>query len=457
VTDDVRWARCDGHHLAHRIVEVDPASDVTVVLLTGTFIPIDAMWGDPAHARFLDGLARLGRLVVFDRRGVGASDPVADWGEPILHQWARDAAAVVDAVGRGPAHLVGWEWGAIQALIAAGSCPDQVRSVTVLNGIARPERFEDILGMPLEQIGEAMSGWVTGDAPDHVAGEAPSASVYAPSRSDDHELQRWIDDSGRRGVSPMTAARMWRSCCTPGISVDLGAIRAPLLSLHRRDNEYVTRAHAQEIVDGVANAVLVEVPGTDLAPYGGDVDALVAEIASFITGGTHHVSSWDRQLVAVLFTDIVGSTESAVRVGDERWRRTLDAHDRITAQIVGRHGGRIVKHTGDGTLGVFPLASRAARAALELRDALGEHDLQIRQGIHVGEILDRAGDVAGRTVHIAARVLAQAAPHEILTTAAVALVVDPAELTLTPSRTMELRGFEGTWQLHVLEDAGASR
>lgn len=450
----MHWARSDEHHIAFRVVEQEPQSDITVLLASGIFLPIEVMWDDPGHARFVDGLAALGRLIVFDRRGIGASDPVLDWQEPLIHQWVRDAIAVLEAVDRAPVHVVGWEWGGFQALWLAAERPDLVASVTVFHGLDRPERMEAVFGLPLHEIADLLAGWTTGGEEVEVQGSGLTANIYHPSRAGDPAFERWIDEAGRRGASPATAARMWRSLLTPGTGVDHRAVVAPVLSLRRRDNELVSRSLAQDIADLVPQGVCVEIPGSDTAPYSDDIDALVAEIERFMTGGAPRIRPGDRQMAAVLFTDIVGSTEAAGAAGDAGWRGVLDAHDRIVGRTVDRHGGRVVKNTGDGVLAVFDLASRAVRAAVDLRSQLTSIGVEIRQGIHVGELVDRDGDVAGLAAHVAARVMSAAGPGQILTSATVPLIIDRSWMDFEPLGQTQLKGVSGSWELYAIRSVG---
>lgn len=454
VVGDVRWARSDEHHIAFRVVEEEPRSDITVLLASGMLLPIEAMWDDPGHARFVNGLAALGRLVVFDRRGIGASDPVLDWHEPLIRQWVRDAIAVLEAVDRAPVHVVGWEWGGLQALWLAAERPDLVASVVLFHGLDCPERVEAVFGLPLNEIADLLAGWSTGDLAVEVQGTPLTGTFYHPSRAGDPALERWIDEAGRRGASPTTAVRMWRSLLTPGTGVDHRAVAAPVLSLRRRDNEIISRSLAQEVANLVPRGTYVEIPGSDMAPYSDDVAALVAEIERFVTGEAPTIRVGDRQMAAVLFTDIVGSTEAAGAAGDASWRGVLDAHDRIVGQVVDRHGGRVVKNTGDGVLAVFDLASRAVRAAVDLRAQLTSIGVRLRQGIHVGELVDRDGDIAGLAVHVAARVMGAAESGEILTSATVPLVIDRSSTGFESRGHAELKGISGMWELFAIRATG---
>jgi class 3 adenylate cyclase len=196
----------------------------------------------------------------------------------------------------------------------------------------------------------------------------------------------------------------------------------------------------------------VEIAGDDFAPYSGDIDGLVHEIERCITGETTRSGSHDRQLSAVLFTDIVGSTASASSIGDGAWRGTLDAHDRIVERVVARRGGTVVKQTGDGALVVFDLASRAVRAASALRDELGALGIEVRQGVHAGEIVIRGDDVSGVAVHVAARIMSMAEPGEILTSAVVPMLIEGDNLAFDERASTTLRGLPGERIVYALDD-----
>jgi class 3 adenylate cyclase len=349
-------------------------------------------------------------------------------------------------------HILGWEWGAIQALLLASQRPDLVRSVTVLHGVATPERMGQIWGAPIAQVGEVVAAWIlegTAMPGLDLAEGAEVRDLYAPSRSADLAFQQWGVEAGRKGASPATAARMWRSCCRDGQTIDHAAITAPLLSLRRRD-VLIPRELSQEVADLVPDGRLVEVPGVDLAPYAGDIDAVVAEIVGFATGETRAPVDTVHRLAAVLFTDIVGATDSLRRVGDDTWRGVLDVHDRIAERIVTRHGGRLVKSTGDGMLADFGLASQAVRAALGLRDELAAVGVTLRQGIHVGELVDRHGDISGMAVHVAARVMGAAKAGQVLATTAVQQAADRSTATFASCGAVDLKGIDGTWELFAV-------
>ncbi|MGI9578227.1 MAG: adenylate/guanylate cyclase domain-containing protein [Microthrixaceae bacterium] len=443
--DDVRFAERGGIHVAYREVIGDPDSDVTVLLCSGQFIPIELMWDDRVHAKFLDGLASLGRLLVYDRYGIGLSDPVEDWDDPLQNHWPADVVAVLDDAGIESAYVVGWELGTGTAFRVAARWPERVKGLVVMHGTDTAERAARRFGFPLDAMSEGMVAWV--ESHEH---DPPFAltNPYYPSRDGDASLIAWLDSAGRRGASPSTAAKLWRAILTPGRHLDLSTVTPRTMMLFRRDVSGAGDAPggALEMVAEMPDAHYVELPGADLAPYSGDVDEILAEIHRFITGVAGSTHSSDREIAAVLFSDIVESTDTLAHLGDGAWRGTLDAHDEIANQVLVRTGGRLVAHTGDGLLAEFGLASRAVAAARGLRDKLGDIGISTRIGVHVGEIERRGDNIAGAAVHVAARLMSHADSGSIVTSAAVPLVsgIDAGNFTTGP--TVELKGLPGTWE-----------
>lgn len=452
--ENVRYARSDGVHVAFREVVGDPSSDTVVLWCPGQFVPIEMMWADHGYARFVDGLAALGRLVVFDRRGVGLSDAVTDWSTSIYDQWLEDALSVLDTAGIESVHVVGWEQGADLAWLLALRHPHRVSGVVVFHGLDRMDRLTAV-GWPSGQdLANAMRKWIeTGDAEGLPGGGVFS---YAPSRAGDASLEQWNMQAGRLGASPTMAARLWESVLVSYQNLDLDTLACPAALLWRRDNQFWPIEVGRAIAADFPSLEYVELAGEDFAPFSGDVDGLVHEISRFISGDDGRVRTSDRRLAAVLFTDIVGSTQSASTIGDGAWRGTLDAHDRIVERVVTRHGGTVVKQTGDGALALFDLASQAVRAAVGLRDELGALGIGLRQGVHAGEIVIRGDDVSGVAVHVAARVMGLAGPGEVLTSAVVPMLVEGNHMSFYERGSTTLRGLPGDRAVYALGDRSDS-
>jgi class 3 adenylate cyclase len=281
----------------------------------------------------------------------------------------------------------------------------------------------------------------------NMRGEGDLVERSIPSRIDEPAFRAWLDRAGRVGASPSVVARIVETgTWFADGSVDYGAIRVPTLVLWRPDKALQVPTGAPDVARIVPDATLVDLPGDDFLAIGGEVDALLAEIAAFVTG-ERRLPPPERLLAAILFTDLVGSTERAAAVGDARWKLLLDRHDAAVRRSVGRHGGTVVKSTGDGVLATFPSATAGLRAADDVRAALARDDLQVRVGLHVGEIERRGDDVSGLGVHVAARVMHAAGPGEILVSAAVPLAAAGGEHRFTDRGERTLKGVPGAWRL----------
>lgn len=437
---EVRYAQSrDGTHVAYRVVGGDRQGHEPVVMVCGAFFPIEVLPDDRIAARLLDGLAAIGPLVIFDRRGIGLSDPL-DWERPVFEQWCDDLAAVMGAAGIDRATLFGWETGGAVALRFAAREPDRVSSLVVFHAVALDEHDRAAWSTQMERRLQAA-----------VRGEGDLAGHVAPSRHDDPTFGPWIERAGRLGASPAVAARLWTAILREPIDGELlAAISAPTLVLQRPANAVIPAACAAFISAHVRGSRVVDLSGADVHPVAGDIDELLAAVTEFVTGRRSALPT-ERGLAAVLYTDLAGSTERLARLGDDVWRGVLDRHDAVSQRVVDRHGGHVVKVTGDGILATLPTARAALHAARALRAELASLGLELKVGVHVGEVDYRGDDVSGLAIHLAARVLGAAAPGEILASASVPLAAAGAGFTFTSRGSVPLRGLPGTWELFALD------
>jgi class 3 adenylate cyclase len=300
-------------------------------------------------------------------------------------------------------------------------------------------QLEDLSAERLELFHQVLDGMrVDGDM----------VAVAAPSERSNERWRAWFEESGRRGASPRAAARRWRAHEVADVTARLGEVAIPTLVVHREDNLIVSDAHARFLADRIPDAELVLLPGSDNLVYAGDVDGVIDAIADF-AGASVEGAPTNRVLTTVLFTDIVSSTNHAVVLGDRRWTALLDLHDSLARQLIGRHGGALVKSTGDGLLVTFDSPGDALRCAAGLREELADLGIEIRSGIHVGEAHRRGSDVSGVAVHLAARVMALAEPGEMLVSSAVPPLMVGSEIEFEDRGTHELRGVPGSWPLYA--------
>jgi class 3 adenylate cyclase/alpha-beta hydrolase superfamily lysophospholipase len=435
----------DGIHIAYRVLDPDPRCEDPhdLVLISGGLIPMQLVEEEPGFARFLDGLRGLGRLIVFDRRGVGLSDPITDWERPVLDQWADDLAAVVEAADAHDVVVVATEGYGVGSRYVARH-PERVARLVLYDPIVASGDDWEMFSADWSERVQA-----------NMRGEHDVLDVMAPSRAHDPAFREWYERAGRMGASPASAQRIWASVLPsrPRDSL-LHQIAVPTLILHRRGNQAAPKGNLEYALDAIPDATLVEVDGDDVFAFVGDVDALVAEIAEFVVG-ERRLPPPQRLLAAVLFSDLVGSTERAASLGDAQWKAVLDRHDKAVRGAVGRCGGTVVKTTGDGVLAMFPSATGALEAAQRLPSHLVEDDLLVRVGIHVGDVDRRGDDVSGLAVNIAARVMAHAADGTLAVTASVVAAVAGQAVAFESMGSHQLKGIPGEWELFRLAPASA--
>jgi class 3 adenylate cyclase len=437
---DVRFARAaDGTHVAYRVLDADPPSAATrdIVMVAGGLIPLEAFEAEPGFVRLLDGLRTIGRVVVFDRRGVGLSDPIEDWERTVVDQWTDDLAAVVDASESRDIVLVAWDGFGVGSRYAALH-PERVSALVLYEPIiATDDGDTQAWSTRRVQRGAA-----------NARGEIDILADVAPSRATDRAFREWYTRAGRMGASPSTAPRIWesaaRSLPRDGL---LEQLAVPTLVLHRRDNRFVPPEMLTAARARIPQAVTVELEGRDHFPFVGDVDALIAEIGAFVLG-EHRLPPPRRLLAAVLFTDLVGSTERAAALGDDGWKSVLDRHDAAVRAIVGRAGGSVVKTTGDGVLALLPAAGVGVQVARAIRRDLAHEGLEVRIGLHVGDVDRRGDDVSGLAVNIASRVMAKGGAGDIVVTQSVLAAVAGNALSFEPLGAHDLKGVPDTWPLY---------
>ena len=393
-----RYAKAGDVHVAYQVVGEGPPD---LVLVSTWFSHVEARWDFPGFAYYLRRLASFSRVISFDKRGIGLSDPVPVDRLPFLEEWMSDVRAVMDAVGVERAVLLGANEGSMMAALFAATYPDRVSSLVLANATARPAWAPDNPSGVRPEIIDALVSSV-----DQAWGEGLTMAAVNPSiAGDDRAVQAW-GRFLRLAASPAVAAAVIRMIFELDVRPVLPTIRVPTLVVSRRDALF-SAASGGAVAGLIPGAEFVEVPGVDYGLAVGDVDPVIDEVEAFITG-TRPTHDIDRVLATVLFTDIVDSTARAAELGDRGWRAILDSHEEIARTEVQAHGGVIADFTGDGVVATFDGPARAVRAALALRDRVHDLGIAIRSGLHTGEIERRGGGIAGLGVHIAARVMALA-------------------------------------------------
>jgi len=439
---ETRYAKSGDIDIAY---QVWGEGDATMVGVPPIVTNIELVWEDPSWNRFLARLGSFARVVHFDKRGTGMSERTI--GNPTLEERVDDLRAVMDAEGIEHAYIGGLSEGGLMSAYFAAAFPERTDGLMLLETFARLTRTDDYAIGPTDAIfDEAMDRWAASwGKPDTI-----TISVFTPSKAGDPEFLRWMNRFERLTVSPGGLRAMMALNQELDIRALLPTITVPTIVIHRTGDLAVPVEHGRYLAAHIPNAKLVELPSMDHLPWFGDSDEYLDEIEEFVTGHRHVDVATDRILATVLFTDIVGSTEKATALGDRRWRTVLDDLDDLMTRRLERYRGRLVKSTGDGHLALFDGPARAVKCASELCDAARSLDVELRAGVHTGEVEVRGDDVGGIGVHIGARVGALAGPSEVLVSRTVTDLVAGSGLEFTDRGEHALKGVTGRWQLYAV-------
>jgi pimeloyl-ACP methyl ester carboxylesterase len=438
VIPDTRYARLGEDHIAFQTLGSGPRD---IVFMSAWFSHVDGRWEEHRFASMLRRLSGLGRLIVFDKRGSGASDPLPH-AEPTWEDWADDIRAVMDAAHSDRATVIGVGDSGPMALLFAATHPERVASLVVINTGARLMRGEGYpWGLTSDEVerflARARETWGTGGL----------AETFAPSVTDDERYRQWWARYQRMGASPGRSVAMARLLFEMDVRDVLPSIRVPTLVVHRKDFRLFPIEYGRYLAERIPGAKLVELEGADGFIYLGDMNGLVDEVEEFVTGArrAHEI---DRVLASVLLTDMVKSTDKAVELGDRRWRQLLDEHDAIVRSLLDQYRGRLHRTTGDGILATFDGPGRAIRFAFDLRARLRQLGIEIRMGMHTGEIELRENEIAGVAVVIAARLMAEAGAGELIASSTVKDLVTGSEISFVDRGMRALKGVPNEWRLY---------
>jgi class 3 adenylate cyclase len=427
-----RYARSGDAQIAFQVIGEGPPD---VVLVVGPASHLDLMWDDPETARARRRFAGFARIIMFDRRGTGLSDPVDR--PPTLDQQMDDLDAVLDAVGLERVALVAAVDGGLCATYAA-THPQRVSALVLVNtAVAGAQVLDE--GRREQMLDLIENRW----------GEGGFAQLTAPERArDDPQFAAWWARFERSSLSPSIARQLVDMTIERDLSGVLPAIRVPTLVLYRTQNRLVPPAAARAVAEAIPDATFVEAAGVDVYNWPGADDPETDLIEEFLTGRPPERAA-DRVLATVLFTDIVGSTERAAEVGDHAWRELLDRHDAIVRKLLEQYRGREIKTLGDGFVATFDGPARAVRCAQEVVEQVDTLGLSVRCGLHTGECELRDGDVGGIAVHIGARVAELARGGEALVSRTVKDLVVGSDIGFDERGSHRLRGVPGEWALYA--------
>jgi len=439
---ETRYAKSGDIHIAYQVVG-DGSLDL--VWVPAWVSHLECLWEEPSVARFLQRLASFSRLILFDKRGTGLSDRVAESELPTLEQRMDDVRAVMTAVGSERVALLGGsEGGPLSALFAA-TYPERTSALVMYGAAPRFVRAPDYPWAPTleerQSVTEALvQGW----------GGPVDLSRRAPSMAHDEQYKQWWARLARLGASPGAFLALRRMNLEIDIRHALPVIRIPTLILHRTGDMTVKVENSRYMAERIPGAKYVELPGVDHHPWVGDAEAILAEVEEFLTG-VRHVTEPDRVLATVLFTDIVGSTERVAELGDRRWRDVLETYHTLVRRELSRFRGREIDTAGDGFLATFDGPARGIRCACAVSDAVRQLGLEIRAGLHTGECEVMGDKVGGIAVHIGARVATIAGPGEVLVSSTVKDLVAGAGMRFEERGVHTLKGIPSEWRLFAVE------
>ena len=438
---EIRYAQAaDGVSVAYQAFG-DGSTDLVIV--PGWVSHLELIWEQPQAAAFLRRLGEFSRVIIFDKRGTGLSDPVTH--APPVDERMDDVGAVMRATESERAALLGYSEGGPLALAYAATHPDRIPAVITYGSYARMLYAEDYPDGATDDVVDVIFEGLrlaatTGEFYDFVT----------PSRRGDEQFREWFKRLARQSASPAMMTHYFKANLGIDVRPLLASLPCPVLVIHRTGDNLVPVFHGRYLAEHTPGAKYVELDGGDHWPWFGDSDAVVEEIEEFLTG-MRHVGHSDRVLATVLFTDIVNSTQHLAQLGDRAWKERLDQHDAAVRRQIERFRGRAVKHTGDGFLATFDGPARAVQCARAIQGASRGIDLEVRAGLHVGECEIRGDDVSGLAVHIAARLSAMAHADEVLVSRTVKDLVVGSGIEFVDRGEHVLKGVPGTWPVFAVQ------
>jgi class 3 adenylate cyclase len=415
---------------------------IDIVLVPGYIMHVELIWEIPTAVHILERLASFARVILFDKRGGGLSDPVV--GAPTLEDRMDDVRAVMEAVGSERAAILGSSEGVPMSILFAATYPQKVSALVLYGGMARSTWAPDY---PWASPADALIESSEEMAP-HLY-EGAIIEVMAPSLADMPFARDLFAKLQRYSATPGMLNQLFRMFLDIDVRPVLPTVSAPTLVLHRRGDRAVNYQASKWMAGQIPDAKYVELDGIDHAMFAGDIDAVVDEMEEFLTGVRRTIEV-DRVLATVMFTDIVDSTKRASAMGDRAWRAVLDAQNDVLRHELGRYRGREVKTLGDGMLATFDGPARAIRCARAMTEAVRPLDIEVRVGLHTGEVELVDDDVAGIAVHIAARVGALASAGEVLVSGTVKDLVAGSGIGFVDRGEHVLKGIPDQWRIYAV-------
>lgn len=440
---EVRYARSGDLHIAYMVAGQGPPDIVYIPNWTGN---VEIIWEGKPFGRLIRRLSTLGRVIMFDQPGNGLSDPVPLGDLPTMEQWMDDVRIVMDAASCDHASMVASDSAVPLALLFAATHPERTKAIVLINGFARMMADADYpWGFPQSRREESIDRWL------QMWGTGRQLSMTAPSAAGDEREIRAMGRLERHSASPGVARAFFQMISDLDVRHVLPAVHVPTLVLHTEGNRWIRVGHGRYLGKNIDGAKYVEIPGEDHFIFYGDMEPFIFEIQKFLEGAGAAPEEPDRMLATLMFTDIVDSTSTASDLGDGRWRDMLDEHDTFVRLQLDRFRGQEVKTTGDGFLASFDGPARAIRCANAIRQGARSLGMELRVGLHTGECEVRDDDIGGIAVHIAARVLGESAPGEVLVSSTVKDLVAGSGFVFEDRGIRILKGVPDQWRLFAVE------
>lgn len=441
-TPKTRYTKSAGANIAYQVFGDQPRD---LVIVNGWFSHVELGWENPAFTRFYERLASFARLILFDKRGTGMSDRVSADKLPTIEERMDDVRAVMDAVGSKRAAILGHSEGGPMAVVFAATYPERTSALIMFGSFAKLNIADSVIakmGVTPEKFFSLLEErWSDG---------FPSLEYWAPSVASHPGAQERFARVMRMSATPTAAVSFGLMVLNTDTRHVLPSVRVPTLILHRADERIIGVSSARYLAEHIPGAKYVELPGIDHLPWIGDSNAIVMEIEKFLTGVKHDPEG-DRVLSTVLFTDIVGSTEKAEKIGDDRWRELIESHHALVRLEIERFRGREINNAGDGFLACFDGPTRAVRCACTISKAVRPLGVEVRAGLHTGECEKIGDQVGGIAVHIGARVAACASAGEVLVSSTVKDLVAGSGLVFADRGVQSFKGVSGEWRLFAVE------
>ncbi len=440
---DVSYAQSGDVNIAYQVVGDGP---IDLVFVAGAITNLEVLWEDPDYRRYCERLGAFSRLLLFDKRGMGLSDRVR---VGTLEERMDDVRAVMDAAGSESAAVMGVSEGGPLSMLFAAAHPERTRALVLCGAEVKEERTDDwpwgeSTRAEFEQaldLDRVVAGW----------GKGLAADYFFPNRQGDEALRRWFGRLQVQSATPKDAVAFMRMAFEIDVRHVAPSIKVPTLIIHRTDDPICHVENARWLAGQIDGARYLELAGNDHVPWL-DREEILAETQEFLTG-VREPAEPDRVLATVLFTDIVGSTARAQELGDRAWRDLLERHHSLVRADLARYRGREIDTAGDGFFATFDGPARGIRCARSIVEAVRGIGLEIRAGLHTGEVELAAGSVRGIAVHTGARVAALARPGEVLLSGTVKDLIAGSGIELTDRGSHELKGIPGQWRLFALADS----